>query len=153
MVYIKNKKFIEKPNHTKFWEKSKHHQPSTKKHKRWITKQTFARPCRKTHFVFAKQSFTRPCCKVKLHQTLLGNKASTSMVNHTNFFLENKAQVAQKIVGRQVFMSRNTKNENLATSLPPRNSSIETLSLDFVEERSFTFHDGPNKRMKTLHLL
>jgi hypothetical protein len=75
------------------------------------------------------------------------------MVNHTKNLRENKAQVAQKIVGRQVFMSRITKNENLATSLPPKNSSIETLLLDFVGEQSFTSHDGPNKRMKTLHLL
>jgi hypothetical protein len=66
---------------------------------------------------------------------------------------ENKAQVAQKIVGRQIFMSRNTKNENLATSLPPKNSSIETSSLlDFVGKQSFTSHDGPNKRMKTFAL-
>jgi hypothetical protein len=66
---------------------------------------------------------------------------------------KNKAQVAKKIVGRQIFMSKNTKHENLAISLPPKNSSIETLLLEFVGEQSFTSHDGPNKRMKTLHLL
>jgi hypothetical protein len=76
------------------------------------------------------------------------------MVNHTKKkSRKNKAQVAPKNVGRQIFMSRNTKHENLATSLPPKNSSIETLLLDFVGKQSFTSHDGPNKRMKTLHLL
>jgi len=44
------------------------------------------------------------------------------------------------------------KNENLATSLPPKNSSIESSLLDFVREQSFTSLDGPNKKNENLAL-
>jgi len=40
----------------------------------------------------------------------------------------------------------------LATSLPPKNSSIETSLLDFVREQSFTSLDGPNKKNENLAL-
>jgi hypothetical protein len=63
---LKTKKLLENPA-TQNFVRNQGTTSLAQKSQKMDTKQTFARPCWKAHFVFAKQSFTRPCCKVKLH--------------------------------------------------------------------------------------